>query len=137
MRIRRRRETELSHAGFVALLHRRRSADASFVAASATAKPKIYDEEEATQNAYMMCQLHAVSIGARFNQYITTILNEFSFRTVEEHKEAIEEWLAQYVDPTDNLEWTERCQRPLRDTNTEWKLHNGHASASVFLTPFM
>ena len=96
-----RRTEELIQAGFVPLLHRKRTAMAVFLDAPSCHKPKLYHSEAATATAASSARLEYVMAVSRFAHYLKAILRDKTgrFASAAECQQHLNDWIMRYVYP--------------------------------------
>lgn len=117
-----RREGELSKAGFMALLHRKNTDQATFVGAQTVHAPAKYDTSEATANANLSARLPYIFAASRFAHYLKCIVRDWvgSTRDQAQLEKDLQSWIMQYVDGQPEVSNEEvQARRPLKDANIE------------------
>lgn len=96
-----RRAQELVKAGFVPLLHRKRTSMAVFQDAPSCHKPRLFDTEAATATAASAARLEYVMAVSRFAHYLKAILRDKtgSFASATECQQYLNDWIMGYVYP--------------------------------------
>lgn len=111
-----RREAELALAGFVPLVHRKGTDNATFIGAQSLQKPREYYDPEATANAHLAARLPYLFASTRFAHYLKAIVRDKigSFKEREDMERWLNEWIMNYVDadPVNSSEET-KARRPL------------------------
>ncbi len=117
-----RREAELSKNGFMALIHRKNSDFAAFIAAQSLQKPTEYEDPDATANANLSARLPYLFASNRFAHYLKCIVRDKigSFKEREDMERWLNSWIMNYVDgdPVNSSETT-KAQKPLAAAHVE------------------
>jgi type VI secretion system protein ImpC len=94
-----RREKELSDCGFLPLCHYKNTDFAVFFGAQSCQRPKKYDVDAATSNAAISARLPYLMAVSRIGHYLKVIGRDKigSFMEVEDCKDWLNRWIAQYV----------------------------------------
>jgi type VI secretion system protein ImpC len=112
-----RRENELSSAGFMSLIHRKNTTQATFIGAQTVHAPERYEDPEATKNANLSARLPYIFASCRFAHYLKCMVRDWIGRSLE--RDALESelrtWVLQYVDgqPKTSTEET-KARKPLK-----------------------
>ena len=117
-----RREGELSKAGFMALLHRKNTDQATFVGGQTVHSPARYDDSDATANANLSARLPYIFAASRFAHYLKCIVRDWVGSTREEAQlqKDLQSWIMQYVDGQPEVSSEEvKARRPLKDATIE------------------
>lgn len=135
-----RRERELDQLGFVALCHRKGSAEAAFFGGQTAQKPKMYDLPEANANAELSARLPYLLAASRFAHYLKVIVREKvgGFESPESVSRYLNRWIGAYVLGRDDAGQELKAQYPLREARvdvTEIPGRPGAYNAVVFLRP--
>ncbi len=72
-----RREAELSAAGFLPLIHRKNTDQATFIGAQTVHEPAKYDDPAATANARLSARLPYIFAASRFAHYLKCIVRDW------------------------------------------------------------
>ncbi len=117
-----RREAELSKAGFMALIHRKNTDQATFIGGQTVHQPKAYDDPAATANANLSARLPYIFASSRFAHYLKCIVRDWvgSNREAPQLQRDLKTWVMQYVDgsPLTSSEET-KARKPLKDAGIE------------------
>jgi type VI secretion system protein ImpC len=117
-----RREAELSSAGFMALIHRKNSNQATFIGGQTVHNPKKFDDPAATSNANLSARLPYIFASCRFAHYLKCIVRDWvgSTREAPQLQRDLQSWVMQYVDgqPESSSEET-KARRPLKDASVD------------------
>lgn len=94
-----RREKEINDLGFIALCYQKNSNKSAFFGGATTNMPKIYDDDDATANAFLSAQLQYVFSASRFAHYLKVIARDKigSFTTKDEFEAFLNGWISSYV----------------------------------------
>jgi type VI secretion system protein ImpC len=117
-----RREAELSKAGFMALIHRKNTDQATFIGGQTVHRPKAYEDPAATANANLSARLPYIFASSRFAHYLKCIVRDWvgSNREAPQLERDLRTWVMQYVDgsPLTSSEET-KARKPLKDAGIE------------------
>jgi len=117
-----RREAELSKAGFMALIHRKNTDQATFIGAQTVHAPKAYEDAAATANANLSARLPYIFASCRFAHYLKCIVRDWvgASREAPQLQRDLQSWVMQYVDgqPDSSSEET-KARKPLKDAGIE------------------
>jgi type VI secretion system protein ImpC len=117
-----RREAELSKAGFMSLIHRKNTDQATFIGAQTVHAPKAYEDPAATANANLSARLPYLFASCRFAHYLKCIVRDWvgSTREAPQLERDLRSWVMQYVDgqPESSTEET-KARKPLKDAGIE------------------
>jgi type VI secretion system protein ImpC len=96
-----RRAQELVKAGFVPLLHRKRTSMAVFQDVPSCHKPKVFETEAATATAASSARLEYVMAVSRFAHFLKAILRDKTgrFASATECQQYLNDWIMGYVYP--------------------------------------
>jgi len=94
-----RREKELTDLGLIALCYQKNSDQSAFFGGATVNKPKVYDEDSATANAFLSAQLPYILSASRFAHYMKVIVRDKigSFATKDELSSFLNKWINGYV----------------------------------------
>jgi len=136
-----RREAELSKNGFIPLIHRKNTDNATFIGAQSLQKPAEYYDPDATANANLSARLPYLFACSRFAHYLKCIVRDKigSFKEREDMQRWLNEWIMNYVDadPVNSSQET-KARRPLAAAEVvveEVEGNPGYYSAKFFLRP--
>lgn len=136
-----RREAELAKAGFIPLVHRKGTDNATFIGAQSLQKPQEYMDPDATANANLSARLPYLFASTRFAHYLKCIVRDKigSFKEREEMQRWLNEWIMNYVDadPANSSQET-KARRPLAAAEVvvdEVEGNPGYYTAKFFLRP--
>ena len=117
-----RRENELSKAGLMAMVHRKNSDKATFIAAQTVHRPAIYDDADATAAANLSARLPYIFSSCRFAHYLKCMVRDWigGTRTGNQIQEDLTRWVSNYIDgqPDSSTEET-KARLPLKDAKIE------------------
>lgn len=135
-----RRLLELDALGFVALCQRKDTAEAAFLCAKSTSRPRAYFSDEANANAYFASTLPAILTASRFAHYLKVIMREKvgSFLTRANVEAYLNTWISQYVLLDDKASQEVNASYPLRTACIQVSDVPGEPgvySAAAFLQP--
>ncbi|WP_084187384.1 type VI secretion system contractile sheath large subunit [Andreprevotia chitinilytica] len=135
-----RREKELNDLGFVALCHRKNTAQAVFFGGQTVNLPKRYVSDSANANAKTSAMLPYMLAASRFAHYIKVMMRKKigSFLTRGNIESYINTWIAQYVLLDDNASQEVKASYPLRAAEvvvTEIPGEPGSYNATLFIKP--
>lgn len=120
-----RQELELSEQGFIGLVFRKGSDNASFFSANSAQKPKFFGNSAegkiAETNYKLGTQLPYMYIISRLAQYIKVIQRENigSWKSRTDLERELNSWLGQFVSDMPDPSVEVRSRRPLRDAKIE------------------
>ena len=113
-----RRENELSKAGFMALIHRKNTDEATFIGAQTVHAPAQYEDPAATANANLSARLPYIFASCRFAHYLKCMVRDWigSTRERPQLERDLKSWVMMYVDgqPESSSEET-KARKPLKD----------------------
>ena len=113
-----RREAELSKSGFMALIHRKNTDQATFIGAQTVNAPKAYEDPAATANANLAARLPYIFASCRFAHYLKCMVRDWvgSNREGPQLEKDLQSWLNQYIDkqPATSSEIT-KARQPLKE----------------------
>lgn len=135
-----RREGELAKNGLLALVHRKDSNQAVFMAGDSLHRPPVFDDPAVTANARLGARLPYIFATCRFAHYLKCMVRDKvgGFTSASAMQRYLQDWILNYVyeDPDASQELL--AQRPLSGaevTVTENKSNPGYYSAQFFLKP--
>jgi type VI secretion system protein ImpC len=116
-----RREAELSKLGFLPLVHYKNTDYAVFFGGQTTQKSKVYDRDEATENAQISARLPYIMASSRFAHYLKAIGRDWigSFKETDDLNKELNRWIANYVTADSNASEDERAKFPLREAKVD------------------
>ncbi|WP_175948285.1 type VI secretion system contractile sheath large subunit [Burkholderia pyrrocinia] len=136
-----RREAELSKNGFIPLVHRKNTDNATFIGAQSLQTPAEYPDPDATANANLSTRLPYVFACSRFAHYLKCIARDKvgSFREREDMERWLNQWITAYVDgePAHSSQET-KARRPLAAAEVvveDVEGNPGYYQARFFLRP--
>ncbi len=136
-----RREAELSKNGFIPLVHRKNTDNATFIGAQSVQKPAEYQDLDATANANLSARLPYLFACSRFAHYLKCIVRDKigTFREREDMQRWLNEWIMNYVDadPANSSQET-KARRPLAAAEVvveDVDSSPGYYQAKFFLRP--
>ena len=117
-----RREAELSKSGFMPLIHRKNTDQATFIGAQTTHSPKAYEDPAATANANLAARLPYLFASCRFAHYLKCMVRDWigSNREAPQLTTDLNNWIQQYIDPSPETS-TEayKAQHPLKSAQID------------------
>lgn len=117
-----RRENELSKAGFMALIHRKNTDEATFIGGQTVHAPAKYEDPAATANANLSARLPYIFASCRFAHYLKCMVRDWigSYRERPQLERDLKSWIMMYVDgqPESSSEET-KARRPLKDASIQ------------------
>lgn len=135
-----RREGELAKNGMLALIHRKDSNEAVFMAGDSVHKPPVFQDAAVTANARLGARLPYIFATSRFAHYLKCMVRDKvgGFTSAASMQRYLQDWILNYVyeDPDASQELL--ASRPLSGaevTVTENKSNPGYYSAQFFLKP--
>lgn len=136
-----RREAELARAGFIPLVHRKGTDNATFIGAQSLQKPQEYYDPDATANANLSARLPYLFASCRFAHYLKAIVRDKigAFKEREDMQRWLNEWIMNYVDadPSNSSQET-KAKRPLSAaevTVEDVEGNPGYYKANFYLRP--
>ncbi|MDB5437869.1 MAG: EvpB family type secretion protein [Caulobacteraceae bacterium] len=117
-----RREAELSKSGFMALIHRKNTDQATFIGAQTVHNPKTYEDPAATANANLSARLPYLFASCRFAHYLKCMVRDWvgSNREAPQLQGDLTSWVKQYIDGSPNTSSEEyKATHPLKDASIE------------------
>ncbi len=117
-----RRENELSSAGFMALIHRKNTDQATFIGAQTVHQPKKYEDPDATKNANLSARLTYIFASCRFAHYLKCMVRDWVGANKEgpQLEQDLQSWVNQYVDGQPEVSSEEvKARRPLKAAHIE------------------
>lgn len=135
-----RREKELSDLGFIALCHCKNRDYAAFFGSQTAQKPKLYDTDDANNNAELSARLSYLLCASRFAHYIKAMMRDKvgSFMSAKEVQNYLHNWICRYVLLTDEAGQTTKAKFPLREARVDvFDIPGkpGSYRATIFLRP--
>lgn len=115
-----RREAELSKAGFMALIHRKNTDQATFIGGQTVQAPRAYEDPAATANANLAARLPYVFASCRFAHYVKCMVRDWvgSNREAPQLERDLNRWIGQYIDGSPETSSEEiKARRPLKDAS--------------------
>ena len=112
-----RREAELSKSGFMALVHRKNTDQATFIGAQTVNNPKAYEDPAATANANLSARLPYIFASCRFAHYLKCMVRDWvgSNREAPQLQHDLTSWISQYIDESPIYSSEEdKARRPLK-----------------------
>jgi len=117
-----RREAELSGAGFMALIHRKNTDQATFIGGQTVHKPAQFVDPAATANANLSARLPYIFASCRFAHYLKCMVRDWvgGTRTGAQMTNDLTEWINLYVDgqPDSSSEDT-KARKPLKGASID------------------
>jgi type VI secretion system protein ImpC len=117
-----RREAELSRSGFMALIHRKNTDQATFIGGQTVHAPKAYEDHDATANANLAARLPYIFASSRFAHYLKCMVRDWvgSNREAPQLESDLQSWVMQYVDsqPESSSE-TQKAMKPLKEAHVD------------------
>jgi type VI secretion system protein ImpC len=116
-----RREKELTDLGFLPLVQVKNTDRAVFFTANSCCRPKQYDNDAASANSRLMCQLSYVLTGARFMHFVKVIARDKlgSYHTRADWERHLNHWIESYVLSDDQASPALRAKYPLREAHLD------------------
>jgi type VI secretion system protein ImpC len=117
-----RREAELSKAGLLPLVHRKNTADATFIGAQTVHRPAAYEDPAATANANLSARLPYIFASCRFAHYLKCMVRDWIGGNREEVQlqRDLQKWVSQYVDGAPDISSEEyKATHPLKAAQVE------------------
>jgi type VI secretion system protein ImpC len=117
-----RREAELSKSGFMALIHRKNTDQATFIGGQTVHSPKAYEDPAATANANLAARLPYIFASARFAHYLKCMVRDWvgSNREAPQLESDLQSWIMQYVDlQAESSSETTKAMKPLKEAQVQ------------------
>ncbi len=136
-----RREAELAANGFMPLLHRKNTSNATFIGAQSLQKPAEYDDPDATANANLSARLPYLFATCRFAHYLKCMVRDKvgSFSSQADMQKYLQTWINNYVDANpETSSQIQKARKPLADAEVvvqEIEGNPGYYSSQFFLKP--
>lgn len=135
-----RRENELNELGFISLCHCKGTDYAAFFGGRTTHRPKVYDTDEANDNAQLSAVLPYILSASRFAHYLKVIMRDKigSFASGSEIEAFLNRWIGNYVIARDDAGMSMKAKYPLREARVDVAPvpgRPGYYNAVVFLRP--
>ncbi len=136
-----RREAELAKNGLMALVHRKNTDMAAFLAAQSLQKPAEYDDPDATSNAKLAAGLPYLFSTCRFAHYLKCMVRDKvgSFKDRDAMQAFLSDWILNYVDATPGTSSeAHKARHPLAAAEVvveEVEGSPGYYSSKFFLKP--
>jgi len=110
-----RREAELAHNGFAALVHRRDSDMAAFLSAPSLGVPESHGDRDEAANARRSVQLPHVFATCRIAHYVKAIVRDrfAASSDTEAVQRWLQDWIATYVDAVPGIPDATQLRKPL------------------------
>ncbi|MFN9505783.1 MAG: type VI secretion system contractile sheath large subunit [Rubrivivax sp.] len=135
-----RREGELAKNGMLALVHRKNSNEAVFMAGDSVHKPPVFDDAGATANARLGARLPYIFATCRFAHYLKCMVRDKvgGFTSASTMQRYLQDWILNYVYEDTSAPIETLAARPLAGaevTVVENKANPGYYNAQFFLRP--
>ncbi|MEA2237472.1 MAG: type secretion system protein ImpC [Thermoanaerobaculia bacterium] len=116
-----RRENELNHLGFIALVHEKGKGGAAFFGSQTTHKPKKYDLDAANANAAISARLPYLLAASRFAHYLKVMCRDQigTFQTKDTLALYLNRWIMGYVLALDDAGQEMKAKFPLREARVD------------------
>ena len=117
-----RREAELSKSGFMALIHRKNTDQATFIGGQTVHAPKAYEDAAATANANLAARLPYLFASCRFAHYLKCMVRDWvgSNREGPQLQRDLQSWVSQYVDGSPEISSEEvKARKPLKQASVQ------------------
>ena len=138
-----RRSGELDRLGFLPLCHYKNTDYAVFFGGQTAHKPKIYDTEDATNNAKICARLPYIMATARFGHYLKVMCRDKIGSFMEANnleKWLNHKWILQYVNANEEASSEMKAKFPLAEASVEVKPvpgSPGEYNAVALLRPWL
>jgi type VI secretion system protein ImpC len=112
-----RREKELSDLGFMPLSHYKKTDYAVFFGAQTVQRPKVYDEDAATDNAAIAAKLPYIMVTSRVAHHVKIMGRDKigSMASVTDVEQTLNRWIRRYTDTNANAKPHVRYTYPLAE----------------------
>jgi type VI secretion system protein ImpC len=117
-----RREAELAKAGLMPLIHRKNTANATFIGAQTVHRPAAYEDPNATANANLSARLPYIFASCRFAHYLKCMVRDWvgSTREAPQLQRDLNQWILQYVDGSPDISSEDtKARKPLKGASVE------------------
>lgn len=117
-----RREAELSKAGFMALIHRKNTDQATFIGGQTAHAPKAYEDPDATASANLSARLPYIFASSRFAHYLKCMVRDWigGTREAPQLEGDLQSWIMQYVDmQPDVSDEITKARKPLKSASVQ------------------
>lgn len=135
-----RRDGELAKNGLMALVHRKNSDSAVFIAGDSLHKPPLFDDEGANANARLGARLPYIFATCRFAHYLKCMVRDKvgGFTSAAKMQRYLQDWILNYVYEDPDAAQELLAKRPLSGAEvvvTENKSNPGYYNAQFHLRP--
>ena len=136
-----RRDNELASCGLIPLVHRKNSDAAAFISAQSLQKPAVYDDPDATTNAYLSARLPYMFATCRFAHFLKSMVRAKVGSSMgrAQLQTWLQQWLISYVDGSPGTSSEEfKASHPLgaaRVVLEDREDTPGQYEAKIFLRP--
>ncbi|HZS39328.1 MAG TPA: type VI secretion system contractile sheath large subunit [Polyangia bacterium] len=115
------RELEFAHAGFIPLIHRKHTGDATFFSTQSVKRAKKFKDPKDSENAQMVCNLAYTFSITRIAHYIKCIMRDNIGSSADENeiKRIITNWLGDYCTKLDKPDVATVQRYPFKATRVE------------------
>ncbi|HEX2572923.1 MAG TPA: type VI secretion system contractile sheath large subunit [Polyangia bacterium] len=115
------RELQFANSGFIALVHRKDTADATFFSARSIKKPKVFQSEVDTQNADLVVNLAYTLSITRIAHYVKRMMREYIGSAADGTyiEQVLDNWLKQYVTTVTNPDDLTLLYYPFKATSVQ------------------
>lgn len=112
-----RREKELANLGFMPLSHYKKTDYAVFFGAQTTQKPKVFEDDAATENAAIAAKLPYMMVTSRIAHHVKIMGRDKvgSLATVNEVENQLNRWMQRYVNTSTETSQKLRYRYPLAE----------------------
>ena len=126
-----RREKELANLGFMPLSHYKKTDYAVFFGAQTAKRPKIYEEDDATENAAIAAKLPYIMVTSRVAHHVKIMGRDMigSLKTISNVEETLNSWLSRYIDKNPNASEKARQMYPLAEAKVTVEAIPGRVGA--------
>jgi type VI secretion system protein ImpC len=126
-----RREKELANLGFMPLSHYKKTDYAVFFGAQTAKRPKIYEEDSATENAAIAAKLPYIMVTSRVAHHVKIMGRDMigSMKSTSEVEADLNKWIKNYIDTNPNSQEYVRHRYPLAEAKISVEAIPGRVGA--------
>ena len=117
-----RREAELSKAGFMAMVHRKNTDQATFIGAQTVHNPKRFDDADATASSALSARLPYIFASTRFAHYLKCMVRDWigGSREAPQLETDLHNWIQLYVDGNPSMsDDAYKASHPLKEASVQ------------------
>ncbi|MHC2068071.1 type VI secretion system contractile sheath large subunit [Bremerella sp. T1] len=116
-----RQEAELAHLGFIPLTHCHDTEFSAFYSNQTVQKPRVYEDEAASQNAKISSMLQYILCSSQFAHALKVIARDKvgTFEDRQAIEQFLSDWIHNYVTPDEKASPETKASRPLRQADIQ------------------